>query len=107
MYQKMFDTIENREKKELLKKNETNKKRQQLHDREIQRLQKIEQARAKADSQQRKRDYNFTMQKRDTFEHTMRVSNRANSIKPREINAIKLLEAKRKKLKKTDEDYEK
>lgn len=106
MYQKMFDTIENREKKRVAQEERSEQKRQQLHDREIQRLQKIEQARAKADSQQRKRDYNFTMQKGDTFEHTIRVSNRANSIN-QEINAIKLLEAEKKKLKYTDEDYKK
>ena len=106
MYQKMFDTIENREKKRIAQEERSEQKRQQLHDREIQRLQKIEQARAKADSQQRKRDYNFTMQKGDTFEHTMRVSNRANSIN-QEINAIKLLEQEKKKLKYTDEDYKK
>lgn len=66
---------------------------------------RIAEQKAKQQSQQRKRDYNFTMQNVDTYEHTMRVSNRANSIK-QEVDAIKLLEQERNKLKKTDADYE-
>lgn len=83
----------------------TSKKEADLRKKALREEERIAEQSAKQQSKQRKRDYNFTMQKGDTYEHTMRVSNRANSIN-QEIQAIKLLEQERNKLKKTDADYE-
>ena len=57
------------------------------------------------ESKQRKKDYERTMAYGDTYDHTLRVSNRAKTLN-QELLAVKALERERGKLKKTDADYE-
>ena len=57
------------------------------------------------ESKQRKKDYERIMATGDTYDHTLRVSNRAKTLN-QELLAVKALERERGKLKKTDADYE-
>lgn len=89
-----------------LKEEEKRRKEEtRILEQELKKQERIAEQSAKQQSKQRKRDYDFTMKTQDTYSHTMSVSNRAKSIN-QEIQAIKLLEQERNKLKKTDADYE-